>query len=104
MNTLTLNELADAYQKTKTKTYEPGIQKNITIISNMLKKGFKNQNFEEEVDSPAFYNVKKLGKGAFGKVRLTTTNSTIFGTEVKIAVKTIFGKTNDKKIEKGQLE
>ena len=102
MNAITLDELFDAYQKTK--MYEPGMQKNITIISNMLKKGFKNQNFEEEADSPAFYNVKELGQGAFGKVRLITTNSIVFGDAVKVAVKTIFDKTNDKEINKRQLE
>ena len=104
MNILPFDKLSDAYQKIKTKMYEPGMQKNITIISNMLKKGFKNQNFDEEADSPAFYNFKELGQGAFGKVRLMTTNSIVFGDAVKIAVKTIFDKTNDKKIDKGQLE
>ena len=92
LNIIPFDELFDAYQKTKTKTYEPATQKDITIISNMLKKGFKNQNLEEEADSLAFYNIKNLGEGAFGKVRLITTNFVFFGTEVKIAVK-----TNDKK-------
>ena len=104
INTLTLDELADAYLKTKTKTYEPGMQKNITIISNLLKKGFINQNLEEEADSVAFCNIKKLGQGAFGVVRLITTNSVVFGTEVKIAVKTIFDKPNDKNGKRGQIE
>ena len=94
INIIPFDKLSDAYQWTKTKTYEPGMQKNITIISNMLKKGFKNLNFEEEVGLLAFYNVKELGKGAFGKVKLTTTNSTVFEIEVKITVKTIFDKTN----------
>ena len=51
LNTVSLNELTDAYIKSKTNKFEPGEQRDIgTIISHMLNKVIKNQNFEEEKD------------------------------------------------------
>ena len=85
--------------KSKTNKYEPGEQRDAgTIISNKLQKVIKNQNLEEERDSIAFYNIQELGSGAFGSVNRITTNSTVVGLEVKIAVKTIFDKSKDKRI------
>ena len=88
-------QLVDAYIKSDTKKYEPGELKDSgTFISDELRKQIKNKKFEDEADSLAFYIIKKLGKGSFGTVKQIKTNPTIIGTEVMIALKTIFNKKN----------
>ena len=88
-------EWVDAYLRSDTKKYEPGQLKDAgTTISNELNRVIKKQSLEDEKDSLAFYDIRELGEGAFGVVRLLKTNSVIVGTEVKIAVKTI--KSNSK--------
>ena len=96
----------DAYLKSSANKYEPGELKDVgTSIFNELNKVIKTQMLDDEADSLAFYKIRELGKGACGTVELVKTNSTVVGTEAKIAVKTLTQKAkHNKKINKHQLE
>ena len=103
LDKVTLIKLTDTYTKSITNKYEPGEQKDAgTILSNKLQKVIKKQNLEEERDSIAFYNIQELGRGTFGAVCKMTTNSVVVGTEVKIAVKSIFDRPKSReRLSKG---
>ena len=64
LNEVPFVQLVDAYIQSDTKGYEPGELKDIgTVISNELEKVWKNQSFEDEDNSLAFYIIRELGEG-----------------------------------------
>ena len=98
------NELVESYQKFNTRNYEPGEQIDVaSIILDHFDKAIKNMYLHQD-DNQAFYNVRELGKGSFGTVRLMTTNPVVFGIEVNVAVKAVSYSNDTAKLNKGQLE